>query len=119
MSSHKLSIMKKFVIGLFILGIAIPTFAGLKPKDVAGTWTYEITMDGQTISGTMKFEKDGKELSGEVITMEGYNFPMTKVEIRDDNVLYFEMEARDLSCRRGAGRGAPHPSPCLVLVLQA
>jgi hypothetical protein len=67
----KLSIMKKLLIGLFILGIALPTFAGLKPKDVAGTWSYELNMEGQTVGGQLKFVRDGRELTGEVITGEG------------------------------------------------
>jgi hypothetical protein len=29
--------MKKLVIALFVLGMALPSFAGLKVKDVAGT----------------------------------------------------------------------------------
>lgn len=71
----------------------MPTFAGLKPKDVEGKWSHEIQMDHETISGTLKFEKNGKELTGEVITGEGYTFRMTKVENRENNVLYFKMEA--------------------------
>lgn len=85
--------MKKLVIAVCILAISLPSFAGLKPKNVEGKWSYEISMDGQTVSGTLKFERNGKELSGEVLTEEGYTFPMTKVEIRENNVLYFEMEA--------------------------
>jgi hypothetical protein len=84
--------MKKLVIALFVMGIAFPSFAGLKPKNVVGTWTYELTVEGQNTRGTLKFEKDGKGLSGEVITEDGYTFPMTKVEIREGDVLYFEME---------------------------
>jgi len=86
--------MKKLVLALFVLGIALPSFAGgLKVKDVVGAWSYEIVVDYETVSGTLKFEKNGKELTGKVITAEGQTYPMTKVEIRDDNVLYFEMEA--------------------------
>ena len=85
--------MRKLVIALFILGIAMPTFAGLKPKDVAGTWSYELKMDYESLNGKLKFEKNGKELTGEVINDDGYSFPMTKIEIRDNNEVYFEMEA--------------------------
>ena len=77
---------------LFVLGIAIPSFAKLKVKDVAGTWSYEIVTDMETLSGTMKFEKDGKELTGTVTTDNGQTIPFTKVEIRDNNVLYLELE---------------------------
>lgn len=84
--------MKKLVIALFVLGLALPSFAGIKVKDVTGTWTYEIEMDYETMTGTLVFEAEGKELSGEVVTDDGQTIPMTKVEIRDNNVLYFELE---------------------------
>ena len=84
--------MKRLVIALFVLGMALPTFAGLKVKDVAGTWSYTIETDYQTMTGTLVFKADGKELTGEVVTPEGQVIPMTKVEIRDNNVLYFELE---------------------------
>jgi hypothetical protein len=74
------------------LGIALPSFAGLKVKNVVGTWSYQIEIDYETLTGTMKFEKDGKELTGEVNTHEGQTIPFTKVEIRDNNVLYCELE---------------------------
>ena len=41
----KFTIMKKLFIALFVLGFALPTFAGLKVKDVVGTWSYEIVTD--------------------------------------------------------------------------
>jgi hypothetical protein len=84
--------MKKLIIGLVILGIAFPTFAGLKPKDVAGTWTYKVVMEYETLTGTLVFEKDKKALSGEVHTDQGEVIPMTKVEIRDNKVLFFTLE---------------------------
>jgi len=84
--------MKKLIIALFVLGFALPSFAGLKVKDVVGTWSYEIVTDTETLTGTLVFEKDGKELSGMVVTDDGQTIPMDKIEIRDNNVLYFEME---------------------------
>jgi len=85
--------MKKLVLALFVLGIALPSIAGgLKVKDVVGTWSYEVVIDYETASGTLKFEKNEKELSGKVITDNGETIPLTKVEIRDNNVLYFELE---------------------------
>jgi hypothetical protein len=84
--------MKKLVIALFVLGMALPSFAGLKVKDVAGTWSYKIETEYETMTGTLVFEADGKELTGEVVTDEGQVIPMTKVEIRDNNVVYFELE---------------------------
>jgi hypothetical protein len=84
--------MKKLVIALFVLGMALPSFAGLKVKDVAGTWSYEIVTDMETLTGTLKFEKNGKELTGQVITDDGQTIPLSNVEIRDNNVLHFELE---------------------------
>ncbi len=52
--------MKKLVIALFVLGIALPSFAGLKVKDVAGTWSYEIETEYETLTGKLVFEKNGK-----------------------------------------------------------
>lgn len=84
--------MKKLVIALFVLGMTLPSFAGIKVKDVVGTWSYTIETDYETMTGSLVFEADGKELSGEVVTDDGQTIPMTKVEIRDNNVLYFELE---------------------------
>ncbi|MDX1285588.1 MAG: hypothetical protein R3182_11270 [Draconibacterium sp.] len=84
--------MKKLLLVFFVLGIALSGYAELKPKQVIGKWKYEVDADGQTMTGTLKFfEKEGK-LKGEVITdMEG-TFPMTKVELKEGNVLYFELQ---------------------------
>lgn len=85
--------MKKLIIALFVLGIALPSFAGgLKVKDVVGTWSYEFVTDYETITSTMEFEKSGKELTGTIFTNDGQAIPFTKVELRDNNVLYCEME---------------------------
>lgn len=82
--------MKKLIIALFVLGIALPTFAGIKVKDVVGTWSFKIELDYEEQTGTLVFKKEGKELTGEVVTSDGQIIPMTKVEIRENNVLYFE-----------------------------
>ena len=84
--------MKKLIIALFVLGIALPTFAGIKVKDVVGKWSYKVEIDYETLTGTLVFEKEGKELTGEVVTDDGQTFPMSNVEIRENNVLYFEIE---------------------------
>jgi len=88
----KFTIMKKLFIALFVLGIALPSFAGLKVKDVVGTWSYEVVTDMETLTGTLKFEKNGKELTGQVITDDGQIIPLSNVQIKENNVLYFEME---------------------------
>ena len=84
--------MKKLVIALFVLGMALPSFAGIKVKDVVGAWSYKIETEYETMTGKLVFEKDGDGLSGMVLTDMGETFEMTKVEIRDNNVLYFELE---------------------------
>ena len=84
--------MKKVIIALFVLGIALPSFAGLKVKNVAGTWRYQIETEYETMSGTLEFEKDGKGLTGQVITDDGDIIPLSKVEIMENNVLHFELK---------------------------
>ncbi len=84
--------MKKLIIALFVLGIALPSFAGIKVKDVVGTWSYEIVTDMETVKGTLKFEKNGKDLTGQVITDDGQTIPLSNVEIKENNVLHFELE---------------------------
>lgn len=84
--------MKRLLIALFVLGIALPSFANLKEKDVIGKWKYEVETDQGIMTGFLTFEKKDGELTGEVTTDMGESFPMTKVEIRDDNVLYFELQ---------------------------
>lgn len=84
--------MKKVIIALFVLGISLPSFAGLKEKNVVGTWSYEIETEYETMTGTLTFEKDGDGLTGHVTSDAGDMIPMTKVEIRENNVLHFEIE---------------------------
>ena len=84
--------MKKLVIALFVLGMALPSFAGLKEKNVVGSWSYKMETEYETTSGTLKFKLQDKKLVGEVLTGDGQTFQMTKVEIRENEVLYFELE---------------------------
>jgi len=83
--------MKKLIIILFVLGISTQLFAKIKAKDVIGTWKYTVVTDQGGVTGKLVFkEKDGK-LTGEVVTNESGTFAMEKVEIKEDNVLYFEL----------------------------
>jgi hypothetical protein len=83
--------MKKLLLVMFVLGMSISSFAGLKEKNVIGKWKYEAVTDQGSIFGTLTFEsKDGK-LGGEVNTDDGDTFAFTKVEIRENDVLYFEL----------------------------
>ena len=84
--------MKKVLLALFVLGISLPSFAGIKEKDVVGSWSYKIETEYETMSGTLNFEMVDEELVGQVFTDDGQAIPMTKVEIRENDVLYFELE---------------------------
>ena len=83
--------MKKLLLVLFVLGISLSGFAELKPKQIIGKWKYEVAIEGQTMTGSLKFFKKEGKLVGEVITNEG-TFAMTKVEIKEGNILYFELQ---------------------------
>jgi len=84
--------MKKLLIVLFVLSISLQSFAGLKEKNVIGTWKYKVEIDYETLTGILKFEKKEGKLTGEVKTDNGETFLLTKVEIRENNILYFELQ---------------------------
>jgi hypothetical protein len=84
--------MKKLFIFLFVLGIASPIFAQLDSKQLIGNWKYSVVTDQGDMTGVFKFvEKDGK-LTGDVITSDGYIIPITKIEIKEENNLYLEIQ---------------------------
>lgn len=76
---------------LIIVAMSLPALAGLKEKHVIGTWTYQADAGSETMTGTLTFKKTGGQLMGEVHTDMGDFIEMTKVEIRDNDVLYFEV----------------------------
>ncbi len=84
--------MRKLFILLFVMVISLPSFAGLKEKNVLGKWSYKAETPEGTITGFLKFEKKEGKLAGEVITSDGEIVPFAKVEIRDNSILYFEIE---------------------------
>lgn len=85
--------MKNLLIGLFILLVATPVFAKIKAKHVAGTWSYTVQTPDATLTGSLEFTKEKKgKLSGKVIADTGDTFTMLKVEIRDGDVVYFEIQ---------------------------
>jgi len=84
--------MKKLLVLLFVLGISTQLFADISAKQVVGKWKYTVVVDGGEMTGILKFvEKEGK-LTGEVISDDGGMFQMTKVEIKEGNILYFELK---------------------------
>ena len=84
--------MKKILILLVVAAISIPSFAGLKEKDVIGKWSYKVETPDEILKGTFSVEKKDGKLAGEVNTDNAENFLLSNIEIRDNNVLYFELE---------------------------
>ncbi len=84
--------MKKLFVLLFVMAISLPSFAGLKEKDVLGKWTYKVETPDETLTGFLKFEKKEGKITGKVISSDGETVPFSKVEIRDNSILYFELE---------------------------
>jgi len=84
--------MKKLMLVLFVLGISLQSFAGPKEKDVIGTWKYKVETDEGTLTGTMKIEKKEGKLLGEVNTDDGEVFTFSKVELKENDVLYMELD---------------------------
>ena len=85
--------MKRLLVTLFILTLSIQLFAKIKAKHIVGTWTYAVQTDQGNMTGTLKFTKAKKsKLEGEVLTDDGTTIPMLKIEIRDGDVLYFEVQ---------------------------
>lgn len=84
--------MKKLFVLLFVLGLSTQLYANISAKQIVGKWKYVIETDQGEMTGTLKFvEKEGK-LTGEVVTGVGDIFPLTKVELKDGNTLYFELK---------------------------
>lgn len=84
--------MKKIMLVLFVLGIALQSYAEPQEKDVLGTWKYKVETDQGTLTGTFKVEKKDGGLSGEVNTDEGETFAFSKVEVKEGDVLYMELD---------------------------
>ena len=83
--------MKKSLFLLLLMAMTIPAMAGLKEKHVIGTWTYQADAGSETLTGTITFSNAEGMLTGKVNTDMGDFIAMTRVEIRDNNVLYFEV----------------------------
>jgi len=84
--------MKKLFILLFAVCFTLPGFAKLDTKQVIGTWKYKVDTGDQILTGTLKFAEKEDILTVAVITGEGDVFPVTKVETKPENVLYFEIK---------------------------
>ena len=84
--------MKKLMLVLFVLGISLQSFATPKEKDFIGTWKYKVETDEGTLTGTMTVEKKDGKLVGEVNTDDGEVFTLSKIELKDKDVLYMELD---------------------------
>lgn len=84
--------MKKPFILLFVLCIASPIFAQLDSKQLTGSWKYNVVTDQGDITGVFKFVETEGKLTGDVITSDGYTIPITKIEIKEENNLYLEIQ---------------------------
>jgi hypothetical protein len=85
-------ILQKLLIILFVFGVSLNASGGLKEKDVIGTWKYSVDAYDQILTGVVIFEKNEGILTGKAKTDGGETFSFTKVEIRENNVLYFELK---------------------------
>ena len=84
--------MKKLLFVLLILGVSIASFAGIKEKDVVGTWKYKVETDQGDLTGVIIIELKEDKLVAEVNTDEGEVLPFRKVEIKEDDILYMEID---------------------------
>jgi hypothetical protein len=83
--------MRKILTVLFILCISAQVFAQITSKQIVGKWKYTVVSEMGDMTGVLNFvEKEGK-LTGEVYSDDGGMYTMTKVEIKEGNILYFEL----------------------------
>jgi len=88
--------MKKLFILIFMLGISISSFAGLKSKDVKGEWKYLITLSNGQSEGSMKFFQKNGELAGDIAGSDGHISSLSKIKInKKNNTLCFEVQRKD------------------------
>ena len=80
-----------------VLGLAMPSSAGVKIKDVVGTWNYEVlTSEGQILTGKIVFEKGNPGVAGKAFTHEGEVYDLNDIQIKEDNILTFSLKVNDL-----------------------
>lgn len=91
-TTEKLHFMKKLMLVMLVLGTSLTSFAGPKEKDVLGTWKYKVETDQGELTGTVTIEKKEGKLVAEVHTDEGEVLPFSKVELKEENLLYMELD---------------------------
>ena len=82
--------MKKIFALLFLVSFALTGFSQENTKKILGKWTYTVDADGTIMTGDLHFfEKDG-QMTGEILSNEGYIIPFTKLEQKEANQYYME-----------------------------
>ena len=84
--------MKQLMLAVLILGMTIPSLAAIKEKDVIGTWKYKVETDQGDLTGTISIEKMEGKLMAKVNTDDGQELMFNKIELKDDDVLYMELD---------------------------
>tara|TARA_R110002074_G_scaffold104764_8_gene226312 strand:+ start:4477 stop:4842 length:366 start_codon:yes stop_codon:yes gene_type:complete len=83
--------MKKLVFVCIFLGFVTQAFAQISEKQLMGTWKYTVMTDQGPLTGVLNFdEKEGK-IAGEVVSSEGQSWNMDSLELREENIVYFEI----------------------------
>jgi len=85
--------MKKLIFVLFALSLFSHIVNAQSDQEkILGKWKYSVEGDYSPMGGLLIFsEKDGT-LKGEVAPDDGGLFPMTKVEMRENDTIYFELK---------------------------
>ena len=84
--------MKKLLLIIFVLAVSTQIHAKIKAKHIVGSWTYAVNTPDGDLTGELKFTEVDKKLNGVVHTDDGSTFTMSKIEIKDGDVLYFEIQ---------------------------
>jgi hypothetical protein len=84
--------MKKFMFLMFLLGISFYSLAGQDGKDILGTWKYKVETDQGDITGTLVFQDKEGAVAGEVRTDDGQILSFSKIEWKEDNAVYMELD---------------------------
>lgn len=84
--------MKKTMLILLVLGVSLTSFAIPREKDVIGTWKYKVETDQGNLTGNITIEKKDGKLVAEVSTDDGQVIPFSKVEFKEKDELYMELD---------------------------
>jgi hypothetical protein len=84
--------MKKMITLVFVVLLSLPLFGKLTEKQVVGKWKYTVETGESQLTGIVKLTDNDGKLSGEVITDQNDVFKLSKIELQENNVLYFELQ---------------------------